>query len=293
VRYQNAQMIAEQVLPVMPVNKDSNLYFTYGNEHFKSYDDVRKPGARAKRVEWSVDHDQSYTCIEHAQEIGIPDEVVADQDDPLNVELDSAQTLNDILALKLEILTAAMMSTSGNYASGNSQDLSATGQWSDYKASDPIADVQAAMSVVEKTLGMSPNSLLLSLPVFRVLRNHPKIVERCKYTEDRVVTPQLMANAFEVQRIVVGKAVQDASLDPATPSRSYVWGTQAALFHYGTPGIKTVSFGQIFRRQGFRIADSWYEQDKNSKFIRVRDKYDIKSIATGAGFLFTNAIKTS
>ena len=99
VRYANDDMIAEQILPVMPVDKMSDVIFQYGSEHLRAMNLVRKPGARAQKLEWSVNASLSYLCKEHAVEVDIYDDVANDADQPLDLNMDSAQILADAMLL--------------------------------------------------------------------------------------------------------------------------------------------------------------------------------------------------
>ena len=43
LKYQNADLIAERIFPVVPVQKDSNLIFKYGKQDFVLENDIRAP----------------------------------------------------------------------------------------------------------------------------------------------------------------------------------------------------------------------------------------------------------
>jgi len=296
VRYSNDEMIAEQVFPVMPVSKDSNVYFKYGKEHLRDYETRRAPGARANTMDWSVSHDDTYLTKEDALEMPIPNEVRDNADEPLNIEMDSTQNLTDALLLKLENRVAAVATNSANYDSDAVLDLVADGvPWSDYKNSDPCGDVGAARTIIHKKIMRRPNLMVLPMPVFNVLKNHPQVLARLSYANLKVVTAELLAELFEVQRVLIGGAVKITSVQGAsTETSSYVWGNdQAMLYYVGAPGLKSLSYGQIFRRNGFRQTEKWYEQQRKTTVVRVADKTDQKVIAKPAGFLFDNAIVTA
>ena len=44
VAYRNTQYVADSVFPVVPVSKQSNKYFIYSKDNFRTLDDARRPG---------------------------------------------------------------------------------------------------------------------------------------------------------------------------------------------------------------------------------------------------------
>ena len=60
VAYRNSQYVADSIFPVVPVTKQSNKYFIYSKDNFRTLDDARRPGARANEIEWALSTDTYY-----------------------------------------------------------------------------------------------------------------------------------------------------------------------------------------------------------------------------------------
>ena len=288
VKYQNAELVGERLFPALPVDKDSNKYFIYGKENLRTYRTKRAPGTRAASMDWSVSSD-SFKCEEYALEHPIPDEVRNEADAPLKPESDASEMLTDVLAHDQEARIAALALTAGSYAAGHAN--AAAKKWDDFTASDPIEDVRAMNSLIHGKIMRPANCILLGKQVYDVLRNHPAVLARLSDSNTRIVTPALLATLFDVQEVLVGGAKQITSAEgAATEVSSYVWGKNVILAYKGTPGLKTITFGQTFRRQGYRQVEKWREQAIKSDILKVADKTDEKIIASGAGALLTAVV---
>src|SRR5262249_26251264 len=79
VMYRNEDYVADQVLPEVPVDKQSDKYFVYGVENLRPDDDTRRPGSQSNEVTWSLSTD-GYYADGHALSDVIPDEQRENQD---------------------------------------------------------------------------------------------------------------------------------------------------------------------------------------------------------------------
>ena len=57
VMYSNADFVAEEVMPVIPVDFKTNKYHVYGQENFRGDDDQVEAGAEADESNWSLSPD--------------------------------------------------------------------------------------------------------------------------------------------------------------------------------------------------------------------------------------------
>mgnify|MGYP001583108182 FL=1 len=58
IGYRNAQYIAEQIFPAVPVGKQSDKFFTFTKaDFFRDEAGVRAPGTRAARVAYNISTD--------------------------------------------------------------------------------------------------------------------------------------------------------------------------------------------------------------------------------------------
>ena len=115
-------------------------------------------------------------------------------------------------------------------------------QWSDPN-SDPIvqfADLQT--NFVEQS-GRKANTLVLGARAITQLKNHPDIIDRIKYTQRGVVTTDLLASLFDVEKILVSYAtvtdvaeLNDAKAQDAAATYRFMSNSKSALLGY-TPQL--------------------------------------------------------
>ena len=109
-----------------------------------------------------------------------------------------------------------------------------------------------------------------------------------------LVTDAILAELFEFDEILDGKALYNTAVEGETRVLNYIWGNNVILaVKPASMGVKVLSSGCIFRMKGYRLTETWRQQPESSDYIRVRDFYQPKCISTLAGFLAQNAIKAS
>jgi len=287
VRYTNEEMIADQVMPVVPVRKESDKYYIY-TRAWRLPQSKRAVGAEANEVEWNVSTD-TYQCEEYALKDLVPDRVRDNADNPLDADVDATENLTELITLGREKRVADIAFAAGTYGTQTSA-LTGANRWDDYAGSDPIGDVRSAKAVVHAASGKTPNVMVIGYQAHLKLLDHPDILERIKYTQRGVITADILASVFEVDRYLVGKALYDSSQEGGTESLGYVWGKNVALLYAeGSPGLKRVSFGYQFQSRGFRVK-KWREEKRDGDFVEAGEVRDEHIIAAPCGYLYTTVI---
>ena len=119
-------------------------------------------------------------------------------------------------------------------------------QW-DATGSNPPQDVANWKSAVFDLTGRDPNVLLLAKDVWEQLKNHSTMTGRHKDTETRIVTPQLAAQIFEVEEVLIGSAVYNSAVPGATDVIAKIFENCALLaYRNKTPSPKAPSAGYTF-----------------------------------------------
>jgi len=81
------------------------------------------------------------------------------------------------------------------------------------------------------------------------------IIDRIKYTSATfagTITPQLLAEAFDIEQVVVSKAVYNTSQENVTASMSFINSKNALLVYTpSAPGLMVPAAGYTFGWQGF------------------------------------------
>lgn len=287
VKYTNDEYIADQVLPVISVKKESDKYYTY-NRDWRLPQSKRAAGAEANAVEWNVST-ATYSCEEYALKDIIPDRVRDNTDTPLNMDVDTTEYLTDLIQLGREKRIADIVFAVATYGSQTSA-LAGANRWDDYAGSDPIGDVRTAKATVHAASGKMPNVMIIGFQAYLKLLDHPDILERIKYTQRGIITADLIAAVFELDNLLVGKALYDSSLEGIAESLGYLWGKSVALVYAEpSPGIKKVSFGYQFQSRGFRVK-KWREEAREGDWVEAGEIRDEKIVSASCGYLYTTVV---
>lgn len=294
--YKTHNLVGSALFPTVNVGLRAGQIISFGKEEFMQYVGIqRAPGAATKRVQFGYSS-SSYALLDYSLEGSLPIEIqqegIANEN---GFSIDGAQLaiykVSRIMERRLEIAQATLATTLGNYPAANRVTKSGTGQWSDFSGtSDPINDIETGKEAIRSAIGLRPNTLVLGAATMKSLRQHPKIIDRIKYTGRDVPTLELMSNLFGIDNVYVGEAVQatDAGVF------SDIWGKHAVLAYtekmsLGDMGAPT--FGYNYNLGGYPLVEEPY-YDRNTKtwyFPVTRSEAPVIT-ASSAGYFIQNAV---
>lgn len=290
--YQNAEFVGMSLFPSVPVGQRGGKIITFGKEDFALYATARAPGAGTKRIQFGYSG-AAYALEQHALEGLVPFEIMQEAAAVPGIDLGRGAIVKvqNTIGLRLEYAQAVLATTAGNYAASNKVTLAGVDQWSDYSGtSDPVDDIEVAKEAIRAKVGKRGNTVVMGAAVFAKLRQHPKIIDRIKYTSRDSATPELLAALFGVKRVLVG----DAVYADAAGNFVDVWGKfcvvaytdLATLADMGTP-----SYGYTYRLNGFPTVEQPYE-DRNAKswIYPVTDEVSPVIAAALGGYLISGAV---
>lgn len=294
--YQNNEFVGSLLFPTVSVGTRAGNIITFGKEDFMEYSGLaRAPGAATKRVQFGY-AGSPFALVDYSLEGALPIEVLqeglaTDKGFSIDGASMAIRKTQDIMALRLEIAQATLATTLGNYSASNRTTLSGTSQWSDFgTTSDPIAVVETAKDAIRAKTGKRPNVMVIGANVLKALRQHPKIIDRTKYTGRDVPTLDLLASLFGVQRVAVGEAIKASDAGVF----SDVWGNHAVLAYTELSPLAamgTPTFGYNYNLGGYPLAEEPY-YDRNSKtwyFPVTRAEAPVIAGAD-AGYFIQNAV---
>ena len=254
-----ANFIADKVFPTIPVDKKSNLYFKYTKDDwFRDEAQRRADGTASAGSGYGLTTD-NYQAEVYAFHKDIGDQTRANADNPLNPDMEATQFVTQRLLLRREVQWASAYFTTGVWTAGDVYGVTSTPgagetwKWSDYAHSNPIIDVESAKAEVLSKTGYEPNTFVLGYKVFQQLKNHPLLVDRYKYTQaGAIVTEDLLAQLFGVDRVLVAKAVVNSGAEGSNAqSYDFTVGNSALLCYTApNPGLLTPSAGYTFMWTG-------------------------------------------
>jgi len=296
-RQDASQFIAEQVFPRVPVSKQSDQYFVYDiGDWYRSDTQRRAPGSESAGSGWAITTD-SYFCDVFAIHKDVDDQTRANADSPIELDRDSTEFITqDMMINKEREWTTAFFTTSLWTGSTTGTDITPGDLW-DTVASTPIDDIQEQrQSIAEKT-GFLPNTLVLGPEVFKELREHADILDRIKYTQRGIVTEDILASLFDVQRVFVPLATQNTANEQATDVMDFLYGKNAFLCYSApSPGILRPSAGYTFTWTGLganttgqAVTRFRMEQLKSDR-IELEAAFDQKLVAADLGVFFSAVV---
>ncbi len=290
--YKNAEFIGVKLFPKVPVQQRGGKIIAFGREDFRMYATGRTPGSNTKRVQFGHSS-ASYALEQHALEGVVPFELLEEANRVPGIDLGSGavQKTQDIIGLRLEYAQAVLATTAGNYNASNKTTLSGTSQWSDYSGtSDPVNDIAVAVEAVRAKTGRRPNLVAMGAAVFAKLKNHPKVIDRIKYTGRDSATPELLASLFGVKEVAVGDALYENDAGALVD----VWGKFVVVAFTEVGGVADMgrpTFGYTYQLGGYPTVEQAY-QDRNAKswVYPVTDEVAPVIAGADAGYLISAAV---
>lgn len=290
--YRNADFIAQFLFPRVTIPNRSMRVIKFGKESFRLLNTRRAPGAAKKRVQYGYASD-AVSLIQDALEGVVPFEHQEEAAGVPGIDL-GAGAINmvmDVIDLGLEYDSAVMARNAANYDANHKLALAGAAKWSD-GTSDPVADVDAAKEAIRASIGRYPNTMVLGPKVFNALKRHPKVKDQFKYTSKDSITADMLASFFDVEKVIVGKAVWLPETSDDAALAQDVWGNDAILAYVPKTGdnYQVPSFGYTYELLGYPQVSQPYPERSNDSWI-YPIKAERRAYMTGAegGFLFTGA----
>jgi hypothetical protein len=279
-------LVGENLFPSIPVRKQSDKYYVFGREAWlPETSDYRAPGTEANEIPGLTLSLDTYYAQEHALQTPVTDEERENADSPLSPDRDGTELVTSKVMLGREIAMRNLVTTAANYATGMSTTLVGAAQWSAYATSDPIGVVRTAVRAIHAKVFMEPNVAIIPYLVMSFLEDHPDIIERIKYSERAILTPEIIASIFGLQRVIVpgvgvGSGAPGASGNAI--SVGYLWQDDVVLAWVpARAGLRIPAFGYEFTWvQGgqVQVVDRWREEKRKSDLVRVSRRYDLKLV---------------
>ena len=303
IGYRNNSMIADQVMPRIPVMGEVYRFTRYPiAEMFTVPRTLVGRRGRVERVEFTGTQDEGSTK-DYALEDGIPqsdiDAAAAQRTAGLgnfDPEARAAEGLINLIELDREVRVAAKVQDPNNYAPSRRLVLSGTDQFSD-PASDPIKVLKAAFGA---TLIYRPNTITMGRDCWSGLSSHPKLVNavRGNVTGSGIISPDDFVRLFAgegLKKVLIGESFVNTARPGQAAALNRVWGKSIAL-HYQDDQIRPEQGGVTWgftAQYGTRGSANW--QDRNvgaqgGNVVRVWEKTDEKVVAPDVGFLIQNAV---
>lgn len=291
--------IADKVFPIVPVQKQSDRYFTYDKSYwFRTEAQKRAPSTESAGAGWKVDATPSYYADVWAVHKDIDDQIRSNADQPLDMDRDGTEYVTRQLVLRREKEFVANYFTTGVWTgSTTGTDIAVGTKW-DAASSDPVDDVEEQKESVLQKTGMKITTMVVTSQVHRALKSNASILDRIKYTQRAVLTEDILAALFGVDKYLVARATNETANEGAASNMQFVFGTDGVLLTYAParPSILQPSGGYIFGWQGFLGSSQGWRIKKfrmdhlASDRVEGEAAFAMKLVAADVGVFFNDVL---
>ena len=290
IGYRSQGNIAEELFPVVPVAKESDLYYVFDKAAaMRVPQTLRANGAEANEDNLVLST-ASYRIQEHALKDIITKRHRDNADPGINLEVSTVEDLSDKLLRQRERDAAAIFSD-GAWA--NESSVAATAHWGlQTTVSNPILVADSAASVININCGRLPNTCVMNDRAFRAVKEHLSVVDRIKYTSSDSVSEGLVARLFGVEKLLVARSSINTAAENLAAAMANTW-TDLAWFGYvsRSPGLKDPSALYCFKKDGGATVKRFMDEPRNGEWFEVSHMYAHVTPATDAGYLVVNPVQ--
>jgi hypothetical protein len=241
-RPQDDGFISNEVCPVLPVKKESDLYPTFLQGEFYGTDvtDLVPDRSEPRFIEFSHTTERYQT---QRRELGwdISDRERANADDQLRLERNKqVGTLGRLMLLRERRVAALLRKTTngGGLNLGNN----AAASWGTAGTTTIESDIWTGVEAVRAILGIRPNTIVIPAAVAQDMAKNTQLTDKLKYTYGSESGRPLLEQRYPTlpsvlfgMRVLVPEMIQNTAKEGQANSFSDVWGRHVRLL-YVTPG---------------------------------------------------------
>lgn len=249
-------LFARRVFPVVPVAKESGVYFTIPKgQMFSDTAKRRAPGTRAARGDYTRTT-APYACERFAFAHDIPDPVRANWTGAGDADESGVKLVTNKMIIRENLRFVSAFMRTGVWATDLTGVASAPGagqflQW-DQAGSTPISDIRRRRRIIKRATNLAPNVLACGGAVFDALMNHASILARLPTTIVQIAADDeedtaLLARILGVKEVVVlDGSYNSADEGQAAVMTDFVQTTALLAYKPDSPSLDTPSAGYVF-----------------------------------------------
>lgn len=283
--YTNEALVGDRLMPFVLVDKEGGKIPLFGMEHFKVYNTERALRAKSNRINPADIGGVDVALDEH--DLEYPIDYREDAESAFPLQAVGTNAVVEGIRLRHEKMVADLVQNPASYAAGNKIALAGASCFSD-PASDPEGVVSDAKAAVRAKVVKEPNTMVIGYSAWRVMKRHPQLKAILSDTRPRLVQLADLREIFEIENIVVGKAVMASDAGVT----SDIWLDNLVLAYVPGAGAGgrspyEPSFGYTLRKKGNPTVDTRTEDGK-IEIIRNTDIFRPFLLGADAGYLVSN-----
>lgn len=281
--YRPANMIGDQLFPVVPVAKETDIFYQWSKDDFLRVENAQRARNAAANVVTMGVSSLGYTCLEYSLRADIPLQDLANADDALSLRESNAMFVKDKLMLAYEDRVAVLVGNTSNV--GTSTTLGTN--WDDPTTS-PLDTINNMMEAIRQGTGYEANVWVISKPVALRLGKHPDVIDFVRGKGDSsgmgFVQAEALGRAFGVDKVLVGRGIKNTAAEGATGVYTDIWSTSFLMAHVATnPGRMIPTYGYTFQwtpagMPGAFAAERYNIQEKHIEVIEIAHYQDERII---------------
>ncbi|SDH92283.1 phage capsid protein [Roseospirillum parvum] len=289
--YRNGEMIADQVLPRVPVGRREFKYLVHNlAEDFTVPDTLVGRKGQVNQVEFGAT-EATAACQDYGLEDVIPQDDITNAPPGYNPKGRAVEGISNLIELDREVRAANLVFSATTYPAGYKETLAGTDQFSDFDNSSPLTVIAEAL---DKPI-MRPNILVIGQAAWTVLRQHPQIVKAVQGNsgDAGMASRQQVAEVFELEEVLVGRGWVNTARRGQPANMQRVWGKHLALLHRNKTADtrQGATFGMT-PQLGGRLAGSWHDRNvglRGGEVVRAGESVVELITASALGYFFENA----
>jgi len=305
------------VFPIVPVEFQSDKYFAFSKDDFyRDEAQLRSDATESAGGGFNLNSNNSYSADVWAYHKDLGGQTRRNADPAVNMDIACTKFVMQKMLIRKDRFFATQYLKTGLWGidnvgtAGGTPGTTTPAFWNDDANGDPFTDIATGQTTVLQNTGFEANMFLQTYPVYQALRKHPLVVDRIKYTtraDANKITPELLAAAFDVDRVKVSKAVFNSATESATDTTgssgtyAFIAGKNALLCHRAPePGIMIPTAGYTFawsgltglNTMGVRVAQiplPWLGLET----VRTEGEmaFDMQAVGTDLGYYFSNIVQ--
>lgn len=295
---EKAGYVARKVFPTIEVASQSGNFGRIPlDQLLQQRRTERAPGSGYARGEFTFTS-SPYVCEEHGAEEPVDDREAQMYAEYFDAEIVATKrAYNSVLRNAEARVAAAVFNTNTWTGASLTTDVSAS-PWATIASASPFTNVEAAVQRVYDNSGLWANALVINRRVFRNLRNTTQVIDRIASSGagDRNlasdVTAQMLAQAFDLDYVIVAGGSQNTATEGQTAAISQLWSnTFAMVCRVATSNdFREPCIGRTFHwaMDGSEIdgtIETYRDETVRSDIVRVRHDVDEIVLYPQAGHL--------
>lgn len=286
--YHNLELVGEVLMPTVEIDKEAGKIPKFGRLAFRLPSTVRNLRGTSNRLDpediTAIDVALEEHDVEYAIDYREENEAI------FSLRQFALNTTQDVIALGREKEVATLSLDESKYDSGNKVTLSGTSKITS-KQADIFAMFDTGIRAVKRAIGRKPNVCVIAGDVWAALKEHPAVIEKLKYSQVAIVTPEVFAKLIGIDTVKIGEAVYEES-----SQLKDIW-SDAIVLAYVAPRsaerkgtVYEPSYGYTVRRQGGLFVDTYKENGGKLEVIRTTDIHKPHLLGSAAGYLIKGCL---